>query len=148
MRRVLPDPEVLQINLQACHEKSPKDKLHEVHVPHPSEYLLDVIVIIYIEMVKQKTGISIPIRWDFKAFDELEGTRIPHVARRVPVGWFRISQESFDLGANQLQLLFDKLVNCIDVDYMLQRRNDLFPANRDRGRGHYRPKSAQYGDSR
>ena len=52
LRRVLPDPDVLQMTLQSSNEKSLKYVHNHIHRSSSTKYLLDFVMIAHIEIMK------------------------------------------------------------------------------------------------
>jgi hypothetical protein len=93
MRRVLPDLDVLQINLQPVVSRVQRTSDNHIHVAVTPKYGFNLTIIAPVEIVKQKIWGATPIRGDSKVCQNFTDARVGNAFRRNPLAWLRIFQK-------------------------------------------------------
>jgi hypothetical protein len=121
MRRVLPDPDVLQRSLQSMVRRVQRTSDGDIHVLWAFEYLLNLLIVALVEIVKQKTWVTIRICWDSKLRQKFTDALVRNVSWRNPLARLRTFQKCPNHLAKRFQLATDSLLDYIDADTVLWR---------------------------
>src|ERR1700722_9283275 len=104
MRRVLPEPDVLQMNLRPMVRRVQRMSDHSIHVGAISK-LLNCILFAHMEIVKQKTWAAVPVRWDLKIREKIADLLVCNVVWRNPDWRLRVLQKCLNRFAKHFRLL-------------------------------------------